>query len=167
MNSTHALPRRWTGVAGIVTGLVLTSAFALGGPPAGKRPNADAKRAAELVDAIVNRNKAPKVVKWRVAEMRRAALFREGHDWKEEARVRKAADRLEKDRTEAVWEELVKRIGDRRYCETVTSVKTGDAYIRTVGEVGAHGPRAHLVSEPVNGASMCSSTRGRSRAAAD
>jgi hypothetical protein len=137
MCSTHALPRRRAGVAAVVTGLVFTSAFALGEPPGGKRPNADAKRAAELVDAIVNRNKEPKVVKWRSQWPfpRKAALFREDHDWKEEARVRKALYRLEKERTEAVWEELVKRSGDRRYCETVTSQKTGDAYIYSVGYV--------------------------------
>jgi hypothetical protein len=135
MSSTHALARRWAGAAGVVTGLVLTSAFALGEPPKGKTPNADARRAAALVDAIVNRNKAPKLVKWRGHFPSEAALFREDHDWKEEARVGKAVDRLWEDRTEAVWEELVKRSGDRRYCETVVSGNTEDAHVRDVGDV--------------------------------
>jgi len=88
-----------------------------------------------MVDAIVNRNKSPQVVAWRGYFPSEAALFAENHDWKEERRVHKAIEALEKDQTEAVWEELVKRTRDRRYCETVTSGQTCDARVRTVGDV--------------------------------
>jgi len=127
------------GFAVLIVGLVFIPAVGLGEARGGEKAKADAMRAAEMVDAIVNRNKAPKVVGWssRVPppSPRKAALFPEDHDWKEEARVRKAIDQLEKERTEAVWEELVKRRGDRRYSETVTTAKTADASIRTVGDI--------------------------------
>jgi hypothetical protein len=119
-----------------ILGLVLFPAVVLGEAPGGEKPKADARRAADMVDAIVNRNKAPKLVKWPGYRFpRKAALFSEDHDWKEEARARKAVYQLEQDQTEEVWEEMVKRTGDRRYSETVTSVKTGDAYIEDVGSI--------------------------------
>jgi hypothetical protein len=135
MNSAYALPRRGTGFTVVIFGLVLIPAAVLDEAAGGEKRKADAKRAAEMVDAIVNRNKAPKLVKWQGDFPSWAALFPEDYDWKEEARVRKAISQLERDQTEEVWEELVKRIGDRRYSETVTSVKTGDAYIKAVGSV--------------------------------
>jgi hypothetical protein len=139
MHSAHARPGRWTGVTAVLVGLVLIPAVVLGAAPGGEKPKADAKRAAkQMVDAIVNRNKAPKVVKWPKwpgGFTRQAALFREDYDWNEDARAREAISRLEEDRTEEVWEEMVRRTGDRRYAETVTSAKTGDAYVRTVGGI--------------------------------
>jgi len=139
MNPADAFPHRWIGFAVLIVGLVLIPAVGLGEARGGEKPKADARRAAEKVDAIVNRNKAPKVVGWSdrspPPSPTKAALFPEDHDWKEEERVQKAIDQLEKDRTEAVWEELVKRRGDRRYSEIVTTVKTADASIRTVGDI--------------------------------
>jgi hypothetical protein len=101
----------------------------------GEKPTADAKRAAKIVDAIVNRNKPPKLVEWQGEITNQAALFPKDYDWKEDSRARRAISRLEKDQTEAVWEEMVKRTGDRRYAETVTSAKSGDADIKEVGVI--------------------------------
>src|SRR4051812_4246082 len=105
MNSVHALPRLWPGFAVLIVGIVLVQDVVPDEPAKEKKPKADAGRAAKMVDAIVNRNKAPKVVPWKGDFLtREAALFPEDHDWKEEERARKAIDQLEKDRTEEVWE---------------------------------------------------------------
>jgi hypothetical protein len=117
----------------LLVGLALVAPGLLGECRGGDKPKADVKPAAKLIDAIVSRNKPPKIVEWKTRELRWAALFPEGYDWKEEARVREAVGRLEEDQTEAVWEEMVKRAGDRRYCQTVTSCCTGDAAILDVG----------------------------------
>src|SRR5262249_12020311 len=124
-----------------MVGVVLTLIIVFVVIPWGENAASGSRRATEMVDAIVNHNKAPKIVDWpRSAHPNppctsHAALFSEDHDWKEEERVDKAIEALEEDRTKEVWEELVRRIGDRRYCVTVTTVKTGDAYIRTVGDI--------------------------------
>lgn len=135
MNAAHTLRRLGMGFAVTLAGLVVIPVALFDKAPGGDKPKADARRAAEMVDAIVNRNKPPKIVDWRGDFPSRAALFPEDHDWKEETRARTAISRLEADQTEEVWEEMVKRIDDRRYSETVTSVKTGDAYIEKVGRI--------------------------------
>jgi hypothetical protein len=135
MSSANALSRRWMSLGVVLVGLVLIPACA-----GGEKPKADSPRAAELVDAIANRNKPPKLVPWPRRDPpcpSEVALFPEDHDWKEEERTRTAIEQLEKDQTEAVWEEMVKRIGDPRYSETVTSVKTGTARIVDVGSICA------------------------------
>ena len=43
-------------------------------------------------------------------------MYPESYDWKEEARVRQAIDKLYQDRTVELWEELVRREADPRYC---------------------------------------------------
>jgi hypothetical protein len=135
VNSKHTLARRWLSFVVIILGFVLILAVVPGKAPRGEKPKADARRAAEMVDAIVNRNKAPKVVEWPDRFPSRAALFPEDYDWKEDARANKAIYELEKDQTEEVWEELVRRRGDERYSTTVTEVNTGDALIVHVGGI--------------------------------
>jgi hypothetical protein len=126
----------WCGsIAGIAGLLGLILIIVLGGTPGSQKPKGDPRRAIEKVDAIVNRNKPPTEVSWTGDMTKRAALFPEEHDWAEEARVREAVSVLNRDQTEAVWEEMVKRCRDQRYCETVTSVKTGDAHIKSVGTI--------------------------------
>jgi len=60
-----------------LTSLILVIAFlpgaGLGREPESAKPKA--KRAAKMVDAIINRNKAPKIVKWPDDRPSRAALF--------------------------------------------------------------------------------------------
>jgi hypothetical protein len=133
MNTRARSAPRWLNVCSVLVGLLFVSPALVGESRGGEKPKATP--AAKLVDAIVNRNKAPKIVDWKAGIMSTAALFHKVHDWKEEARVGEALRRLGKDKTEEVWEELVKRAGDRRYCETATSGVTGDAEVRTVGDV--------------------------------
>jgi hypothetical protein len=124
------------GLGVVLVGSALLAPGFLGECRGGEKPKAEARPAVKLVDAIVSRNKAPKIVKWRSkGELQWAALFPKGYDWKEEERVRKAIRRLGEDQTEEVWEELVKRAGDKHYSQTITSGITGDAYVLTVGEM--------------------------------
>jgi hypothetical protein len=132
MNAECCPFRRSMGLA-ILLGLVFTPPATPGEPAEDKKPQVDSRRAAEMVEAIVNRNKAPKLKEWPGNFPSQVALYSEDHDWKEEYRTRTAIYQLEKDRTEAVWEELVKHADDHRYSDTVTSMKTGDAYIEDVG----------------------------------
>src|SRR5690242_595455 len=111
MKSISTLPRRWMGFAIVIVVFVRLPAVVGRESPGSGKSKPDARRAAELVDAIVNHNKAPKLVKWQGDLTEKAALFPEDHDWKEEARVRKAIYDLAQDQTEEVWEELVKRTG--------------------------------------------------------
>jgi hypothetical protein len=133
MHSAYALLSRWTAYALFIVVIASRSGISRSAEP--ETGKSKAKRAAEIVDAIANCNKAPKIIKWRGNFPSKAALFPEDHDWKEEVRVRRAIGVLEADETKEVWEELVKRAGDHHYCDTVTSVKTGDAYIEDIGDV--------------------------------
>jgi hypothetical protein len=134
MSSVHALPHRWIG-SFLLVALGFLLAVIIHESTKERKPELDTSRAAEMVDAIVNRNKAPKLVKWRGDFPSWAALFPEDHDWKEEDRVGEALGKLKKDRSEEVWEELVRRSDDLSYCRTVTSVNTGTAFIDDVGTV--------------------------------
>jgi hypothetical protein len=71
------------------------------------------KAVAKMIDALANRNRPPKLVKF---EGGRYPLFPAEYDWKEEARVRSALAKVRSERTTEMWEELVRRIGDKRYC---------------------------------------------------
>ena len=137
--------RRWIGgIVGLV-GFALVALAHAGECRGGDKRRADAKPA-EVIDAIVSRNKAPKIVDWKAGELRWAALFPEGYDWKEEERVRRAVEQLKEDATEEVWEELVKRIGDRRYCQTVITAIVGNARVLDVGTVCERLAWARLVN---------------------
>jgi hypothetical protein len=74
-----------------------------------------AKRETKMVDDIVNRNKPPKLV-GRRGYPSRVALYPERYDWKEEERVLQAIAKLHEDTTVELWEELVRRSEDPRYC---------------------------------------------------
>jgi len=96
----------------------------------------DAKAMAKMVNDIVNRNQPPELVgrphrSWPIV----VALYPESYDWKEEERVRQAIAKLYQDRTEELWEELVRREADPSYCVVVAIEKTEDAEIRTVGDI--------------------------------
>ncbi len=92
----------------------------------------DPNEAAKMVDAIVNRNQEPKLVNRPSGWPREVALFPESYDWAEDARVLRALDKLFQDRTLALWEELVRRGDDPRYCVTLVSVQNEDAQIISV-----------------------------------
>jgi hypothetical protein len=135
MNPTYPFVNWWTRLAALSIGLMLIPTVVFAQAPRIKKGKGDPKSAVKMVDAIVNHNKAPEIVKWPCRFGIKAALFPEDHDWKEEYRARRAIGRLRWDRTEAVWEEMVKRIGDRHYSETVTSGMTGDAFVENVGSI--------------------------------
>jgi arsenate reductase-like glutaredoxin family protein len=133
----------WCRLVGIGC-LSLLAAFVLAGDskkgrakePAEKQ---EAKRASKeadkMVEAIVNRNKEPKVVRRRHICPSEFPLFPKDYDWKEEERVRTALRKLYNDTSVEVWEAMVRKGNDRRYCNTSYSGSSADVYIDSVGEI--------------------------------
>lgn len=95
----------------------------------------DAKEAAKMVEEIANHNKPPKTVERRGAKPSRFPLFPKDYDWKEEARIRGALVRLEEDESIEVWESLVQKANDRRYCIASYSGSSSDVEMRSVGSI--------------------------------
>src|SRR5205807_236214 len=88
------------------------------------------------VAALVNRNKPPTLAsRGRDSLPGLVAVYPENYDWKEEERVRTAIRELRDDTTTEVWDELVRRRDDQRYCVVIATEKLNDAKIRTVGDV--------------------------------
>jgi hypothetical protein len=75
------------------------------------------KRLTKMIDALANRNAPPKLVDY--AEGAPVALFPAKFDWKENDRVRSALGKVRAERTPDMWEELIQRMNDRRYCLTL------------------------------------------------
>jgi hypothetical protein len=126
----------------IICSLGLISGFVPGEPAEGREAKlntkkaAKRKRAAKIVEAIVNRNKPPKLVDRPSGRPERVPLFPENYDWKEERRVGRALYRLYWDTSAEVWEELVRRKDDPRYCITVSSEDDSETpLIETVGSI--------------------------------
>jgi hypothetical protein len=111
----------------------------------GQEPEDKATTAPQLVDAIVNRNKPPKLVERRSGRPERVALFPEDYDWEEDKRVLKALDQLYQDKRVELWEELVRRTDDPSYCVTVVSVKNEDADLESVGRICGQLAYSHLL----------------------
>jgi hypothetical protein len=88
-----------------------------------------------MVDAIANRNKRPKLVRRPRGSPSTVPLFPEAYSWKEEKRVYKALAKLYRDKSCALWEDLIARRGDRRYCITAASIQTQNPEIFSVGDV--------------------------------
>lgn len=144
MNATCSLRYRWVFCALAIGSLSFIAAVvvseATGGegakdPADGKAAKRNAKEAAKMVDAIVNRNKPPEIVRRRRGTPEKVPLFPETYDWKEEERVRKALGKLYQDRTAELWDALVQRIDDRSYCIAVWNQNNGDGRICSVGGV--------------------------------
>lgn len=122
--------------------LIVAIAFgnAVGGEkekdPAGKKEaKLTVKEASKMVDAIVNRNKPPQIVRCRGCLPSKVPLFPKDYDWKEEARVRKALRTLSEDMSVELWDALVQKVDDNRYCVATYSGNTSDVEIRSVGQV--------------------------------
>jgi hypothetical protein len=135
MNTESPIAHRKTTPAVLFVTVSLLPALVLAVPGKDKEPEPARSRAAAMVDAIINRNKPPKIVKWPGDFPSRAALFPEGYDWKEDLRARKAVVRLMKEETEEVWEEMVRRSRDEHYSGIATDNMCADAEIRTVGTI--------------------------------
>src|SRR5262249_26167100 len=97
MNPTYTLVNWWTRLAALSIGLMLIPTDVFAKAPPIKKGKGDPKSAAKMVDAIVNRNKPPEIVKWPGRFSLKAALFPEDHDWKEDNRAGKAIGRLRRD----------------------------------------------------------------------
>lgn len=124
--------------------LSLIAAIALGGDVKKKREKdsaveqaakRSAKEAAEMVEAIANRNKQPKIVSRRNVKPKNFALFAEDYDWKEEERVKGALDKLSRNESVELWEALVQKANDRRYCIVSYSWSSDDAERYSVGRM--------------------------------
>jgi hypothetical protein len=76
----------------------------------------EGKALMKMIDALANRNPKPKLVDDGVGKL---PLFPAKYDWKEQERVLSALGKVSKERTPEMWEVLVQRIGDERYCLTV------------------------------------------------
>jgi hypothetical protein len=93
--------------------LALLATVPAGQADDGEKPDRGKKTPAQMVDALANRNKPPKLVKVYVD---RLPLFPRDYDWDEERRVRAALANVYKDTSEELWEELVRKSDDPRYC---------------------------------------------------
>jgi hypothetical protein len=115
-------------------------------------------RVARLVGAIANTNKPPQVVSRPKGRPEEVPLFPENYNWREDDRVVKALDRLYQDKTSALWEELVRRQDDPRYCITIIG-ESENVHVLSVGGachklayarlIGAF--KQHLPHEPTEG----------------
>src|SRR5437879_6037218 len=83
----------------------------------GRKAEPAPKRVTQLIEAIANTNKAPQLVGDRANG--KLPLFPEDYDWEEQGRVVGALDKLESDTSEELWEELIRKSGDERYCLTI------------------------------------------------
>jgi len=123
MKAPSFLRRRLVRLAALVGGLGLLGAVLVGpgapdpvraGGKTGTRQRA--RKEAQMVDDLANRNKPPKIVERPRGSPSCLPLYPKDYDWREEARVRRALDRLCSDTSDKLWEELVRRQGDPRYC---------------------------------------------------
>ncbi len=144
MSTAHSLRRGWICCALAFGNLGLVGAVvpceATGGQRAkqlrdGQVTERDAKEAAKMVEAIANRNKPPKIVRRREDYPSRFPLFPRDYDWQEEGRVREALTKLKQDKSIEIWEALVQKANDRRYCVTSYSGNSADAEIYSVGDI--------------------------------
>jgi hypothetical protein len=146
MNLTWCFYRPWARPAIVLWTLGLLGAVVLGGEDRRPAAKPDAKGVAKMVDAIANHNKPPKIVRRpRDAWPETVALYPEGYDWKEEERVHRALDELYADTTAELWEELLRRLDDERYCLVDVSPSSEDAYIESVGSACGDLAYARLV----------------------
>jgi hypothetical protein len=82
---------------------------------------------AEMIDALGNRNEPPKLLD-DARSKHRLPLFPDDYDWKEQARAGSAFGRIRREQTTEMWDELVRRMDDDRYCLTLMGTN-GDGCI--------------------------------------
>ncbi len=69
-----------------------------------------------IVDDLANHNKAPLLVRQGSGWM---PLYCTDYDWKEDQRVSSALAKLQQERCDELWDELVRRSNDKHYCRTL------------------------------------------------
>jgi hypothetical protein len=90
----------------------------------------------KLIDSLANRNPQPKIVELDAA--RWEAIFDKDYDWKEQARVVKAIQRVAEIATPEMWIRLKAHANDSRYCVTFNDqAAVADCFATnwTVGQV--------------------------------
>jgi hypothetical protein len=128
-------PVRGLSGAGALAALSLIAVVFLGHAAGEQKAERDAKAVAKMVEDIASRNKAPKIVDLPNEWPRKVPRFPKSYDWKEQERVYKALAKLYKDTSVELWEELVRKAGDRRYSLTIVSQQSGNSRNDTVGNV--------------------------------
>ena len=99
-----------------------------------------------MVDDLVNHNRVPKLVTRPNSDPEFVAIFPESYDWKEESRVVQILDKVYKDRTDELWEELVRRTNQTDYCVVQIDPNFNNAKISTVGNICREIAYARLVN---------------------
>ncbi len=79
------------------------------------QPKDQRQACARLIDALASRNPAPKIVQLDISHL---PIFVPDYDWNDETRVRQTLSKIYNDPSEAMWEELVNHIPDKRYALT-------------------------------------------------
>jgi hypothetical protein len=141
-----------------VIGLAILMAGQCPAEDQGKRPDdAESKKAAKMVEALANGNKPPKIVERREGWPRRLPLFPNDYDWKENERVADAVRDLRQNTTTELWEQVVQKANDSRFC--ITAWVNEEAVIFSLGDICrslaysrlTDGFRKHLPSLPPHG----------------
>ena len=108
------------------------------GGPVEKEPakgRTAAGQAAKMVEAIANRNKQPKIVSRRREAPQSFPLYPDDYSWTEEGRVRGALAKLKEDTSVELWEALVQKANDKRYCIASYSGSSADVELWSVGDI--------------------------------
>jgi hypothetical protein len=69
-----------------------------------------------MINALVNRNPQPTLVKFGYAE---EPLFAPDYDWEEQRRVRTAFTAITREESPELWEQMLKHLNDQRYAITM------------------------------------------------
>lgn len=98
-----------------------------------KSSTARIRQCDHMIDAMASRNKAPKIV--RTSDNYQAlALFSPDFDWSDQERVQKAVKAAREDKSDEMWWELRKHIGDNRYALTVDFDVSTEIWNLSVGD---------------------------------
>jgi hypothetical protein len=145
MNTACFLRGRWAFSAFTISSLILVGPVVLGEPAGKKKAKRDAKSVAQMVEAIASPNKPPKLVNGNGPGSRKMHQFPKDYNWKKQKQVYRALVKVYKDTSIEMWEELVRKSGDRRYSLTVTSQQSETSHNRTVGDACRHLAYSRLI----------------------
>lgn len=104
----------------VVAGLSLVTVSPPGAAREEEKQDRGERDVVRLVDDLANRNKPPKVVD--APRLGRVPLFPENFDWNEQNRVLLALEKVHRDKSDELWEELLRGIEDWRYSLTIINI---------------------------------------------